>query len=368
MLLCPPVLPNPQDSHPPCRLERLDTDVSSSTDIFSPAEPRRTSSSAVHHASTMALTLLLPPAVLAFSLHFPFVIPYVSSAALATYIPASYRYDAVHTRFDNTAWTYGTDYVLTAVMGIIGCFILSKPGRSSRRLRHYSAALLGCYALSTLPGGYAHQTVVGAERLNAMHFCRLGIVCVGNVSFASCWMGLIGREVARLFDSRSVVPQGPWYFWPVYGSFMTAACALGYMSFKRPACDIFIAGITQFPTTFYCLAALLVGARNHGLKKRVGLDYDSQKDVGSGSPDSHPIDNVLLRYKIMYCVGFIGNAPLLPMYPILVQYSGMSLAGINTLLHSWLMVMWGMQGISLLHLCRVVDKWERSKFADQKKD
>ena len=80
------------------------------------------------------------------------------------------------------------------------------------------------------------------------------------------------------------------------------------------------------------------------------------------------MDNVLLRYRIMYCVGFIGNAPLLPMYPVLVQYSGMSLAGINTLLHAWLMVMWGMQGISLFHLCRVVGEWERAKLFGEKKD
>jgi hypothetical protein len=33
----------------------------------------------------------------------------------------------------------------------------------------------------------------------------------------------------------------------------------------------------------------------------------------------------------------------------------MSLAGINTLLHSWLMIMWGMQGISLLHLINAID-------------
>eukprot|EP00804_Cyclotella_cryptica_P006793 CCRYP_021045-RA/>CCRYP_021045-RA protein AED:0.36 eAED:0.36 QI:0/-1/0/1/-1/1/1/0/179 len=72
----------------------------------------------------MALTVLLPPAILAFSLHFPFVIPYVSSAALSTYIPASYHYDNVHTRFDNTAWTYGTDYFLTAVMGTIAWLLL----------------------------------------------------------------------------------------------------------------------------------------------------------------------------------------------------------------------------------------------------
>lgn len=117
--------------------------------------------------------------------------------------------------------------------------------------------------------------------------------------------------------------------------------AMGYMSFKRPACDIFIAGITQFPTTFYCLGAL-------------GTTTSASSST-SVEKSSSPIGHVRLLYRILYYVGFIGNAPLLPMYPLLVQYSGMSLAGINTLLHSWLMIMWGMQGISLLHLLHAID-------------
>eukprot|EP00956_Cyclotella_meneghiniana_P026859 scaffold59130_cov34-Cyclotella_meneghiniana.AAC.1 len=130
--------------------------------------------------------------------------------------------------------------------------------KQTQKLRYYSAAMLTTYGLSTLAGGIAHQTVRGVDNLNTLHFKLLWIVCVGNVSFASCWMGLIGREIVSVvtgstddYDSRressssSSLPLGPWYIWPYYGCFMTAACALGYMSFKRPACDIFIAGITQ---------------------------------------------------------------------------------------------------------------------------
>ena len=98
---------------------------------------------------------------------------------------------------------------------------------------------------------------------------------------------------------------------------MVATCAMGYISFKRPACDIFIAGGTQFPCTFYCLGAL-------GLRK-----WNKSKNETSS-----PIGYVRLPYRLMYYIGFIGNAPLLPMYPLLVQYSGLSLAGINTLLHT----------------------------------
>ena len=109
------------------------------------------------------------------------------------------------------------------------------------------------------------------------------------------------------------------WFWPIYGTYMAATCALGYISFKRPACDIFIAGITQAPSTFYCLGAL--GLRKWGEEKKK-------------KRDESPIGLVRLPYRLMFYVGFIGNAPLLPMYPLLVQYSGMSLAGINTLLHT----------------------------------
>lgn len=211
---------------------------------------------------------------------------------------------------------------------------------------------MACYGISTLAGGYAHQTVRGVDNLNTLTFRWLWIVCVGNVSFASCWMGLIGREVNRLLDGR--LPSGPGYLWPFYGAFMTCSCAMGYMSFKRPACDIFIAGITQFPSTFYCLGGLMMGVRNykHYCHRQITENRQQVKQ--------HPMENVLLRYRIMYYVGFIGNAPLLPMYPLLVQYTDMSLAGINTLLHSWLMAMWGMQGISLLHICRVVAEFERA--------
>lgn len=165
---------------------------------------------------------------------------------------------------------------------------------------------------------------------------------------------------SRFTTNQSTTTTTRW-FWPAYGTYMAGAVAMGYMSFKRPACDIFIAGITQFPTTFYCLCAL--GLRKWPRTRRVtAVPGASEGPAGASSFSStstmektSPIGHVRLPYRIMYYVGFIGNAPLLPMYPLLVQYSGMSLAGINTLLHSWLMVMWGMQGISLLHLLNAIE-------------
>jgi hypothetical protein len=176
------------------------------------------------------------------------------------------------------------------------------------------------------------------------------------------------------------------------------------MSYKRPACDIFIAGITQFPTTAYCVVALASGSsRRWPTRHSTASSSSSSCDnptAASSSSSSSPIDLVRLPYRIMYYAGFVGNSPLLPMYPLLVQYSGMSLGAINTLLHACeshacllfngifsfclsgekksserftsppprsskrlaklpgLMTMWGMQGISLLHLIKAIGSHE----------
>ncbi len=339
------------------RLERLSTDVSADSNSNENVMWNQDSEGFVSFIKSFIAVIFVSVAVLEFSQWFPFNIPGVASAAVKTYIPAGFQYDNELSRFDNTAWTYNTDYLLTAVMSflaykcLMACSLDGCPARNSAslRLRLYSASLLICYGVSTLAGGWAHQHFTSIESLNTLRFRLFWIVCVGNVSFASCYMGLIGREVQRVFGIKGAVPLGPWWFWPMYGTYMVVATALGYISFKRPACDIFIAGITQFPTTFYCLLAL--GLRNWP-------KTSSTATSTSRSPKKSAVDLVGRCYRIMYYIGFIGNAPLLPMYPLLVQYSGMSLAGINTLLHCWLMVMWGFQGISLLHLCNAISNSE----------
>jgi hypothetical protein len=295
----------------------------------------------------------LSVSVLEFSLWFPFVLPGLTSAAAKTYIPAFFVYDDEHTKFDNTPWTYNTDYLLTTVMSILAiqCILArsdnDQKNQRSLRLRLYSASLLICYAISTLAGAWAHQHFLSVESLNTSRFRMFWFVCVGNVSFASCYMGLIGREVQRHFGVSGAMHMGPWWFWPAYGCYMSLTCGLGYISFKRPACDIFIAGCTQFPTTFYCLAAL-------GIRK---WPQQNSKKVAVGKETS--IELVSPMYRAIYYIGFISNAPLLPVYPILVQYTDMTLGGVNTFLHTWLLLAWGMQGISLVHLCKAVSNGER---------
>lgn len=344
-----------QDGLVPARRLSRDISVETSKETIQQPRPETNSGGFLSFLKAFILVVAMGIFFLEFAMWFPFNLPGVSSAAIKTYIPAWYKYDKEHTSFDNTPWTYGTDYLLTAVMSYLAikCLRATSPDNcpqkdaknaNSLKLRLYSASLLICYGLSTLAGAWAHQHFTSIEQLNTMKFRVFWFVCVGNVSFASCYMGLIGREVQRVFGVKGAVPLGPWWFWPAYGSYMAAACGLGYISFKRPACDIFIAGITQFPTTFYCL--LVLGRRRWG-----------DKNIMNDSISS-PIGLVRMPYRIMFYIGFIGNAPLLPMYPVLVQYSGMSLAGINTLLHCWLMVMWGMQGISLLHLCNAMSSYK----------
>ena len=295
----------------------------------------------------------LSVAVLEFSLWFPFVLPGLTTAAADTYIPAFFVYDEEHTKFDNTPWTYNTDYLLTIVMSILAiqCILArsdnDQKNQRSLCLRLCSASLLICYAISTLAGAWAHQHFTSVESLNTTRFRIFWFVCVGNVSFASCYMGLIGREVQRHFGVTGAVPMGPWWFWPAYGCYMALTCGLGYISFKRPACDIFIAGGTQYPSTFFCLGAL-------GFRK---WPQQNSKKITVGKETS--IELVKPMYRAMYYIGFISNAPLLPIYPILVQYTDMTLGGVNAFLHTWLLVAWGMQGISLVHLCKAVSKGER---------
>ncbi|KAL7555288.1 hypothetical protein ACHAWF_018991 [Thalassiosira exigua] len=336
-------------------MERLATDVSTdSEETIRNPQPKMPMAGLASSLAAFLLVAAMSVFVLEFSLWFPFVIPGVASAAKVTYEFAWFEYDPVHTKFDNTPWTYNTDYLLTAVMSVLAvrCLACRAPDgcaskdRASLRLRLYSASLLVCYGISTLAGAWAHQHFTSVEDLNTPRFRVFWFLCMGNVSFASCYMGLIGREVQKVFGVKGAIPLGPWWFWPAYGSYMALTCGLGYISFKRPACDIFIAGITQFPTTFYCLGAL-------GLRR-----WPSRKSKKDAPEASSPINLVRLPYRIMYYVGFIGNSPLLPLYPVLVQHSGMSLAGINTLLHSWLMVMWGLQGISLIHLCTAMSSYK----------
>ena len=176
-------------------------------------------SSLTSSLSSFLLVAILSASSLIFSLWLPFGIPLfgISSSAKLTYVPARYEYDDVYTRFDNTIWTYGTDYGLAVFMTILSVLCNRYAGRgettsSSRKLSSYSSGLLLCYAISTLFGGYSHMTYGrdDVSELNARGFRFSWTITVGFVSFASAFMGLIGREVQIVYGMRDALPLGPW--------------------------------------------------------------------------------------------------------------------------------------------------------------
>ena len=83
---------------------------------------------------------------------------------------------------------------------------------------------------------------------------------------------------------------------------------------ERPAADIFLAGITQTPPTVYTIVAMA--------------------SANWGPHSKWP--------SIYLAIGSFLNAPLLPLYGILVRY-GLPLGVVNTILHTNLLVAWGMQ-------------------------
>jgi hypothetical protein len=270
--------------------------------------------------------------VTGFALVFPFLL--APEAAGKTYDWAFYRYKEGISHFDNTAWTYGTDYGLAVIMAMLALSIF-RHYRSgvSDNLCMWSAGLLFAYCVSVIAGGYCHQYYITLEDRNSTSFRILWTICVGTVSSASGFMGSSGTEVIRKFQQLPncsplvrKIPLIPEAFWWAFAAFVTAATAYGGMSFQRPACDIFVAGITQFPSTFYLMIFFFA------------VD--------------HPKTTVFAR--TMGVVGFILNAPLLPMYPLLIQHTEWTLGSVNTLLHSWLCVAWCLQGYSLRHMIQAL--------------
>lgn len=271
--------------------------------------------------------IVLAMGTVLFSQWFPFIL--TPEAAAKTYIPAYWQYDENLSHFDNSAWTYGTDYVLTIVMSLLAYSCLAaSTSKESRGLRFRSAGLLMCYAISVTAGGWAHQHFTTLESRNTLRFQLLWTVCVGTVTIAGGFMGSCAAEVSARF---AVFPRVPEALWVGFGVGTTLVCVLGGLSYQRPACDIFVAGTTQSPPTFFLMAV-------------VGATMTRQEC---------PIS---FAYKLVCLVGFIANAPLLPMYSLLIQYTDWSLAAVNTLLHCWLMVAWTKQALSLRHFIVAMDQ------------
>ena len=322
------------------------------------SNPKRLSrrSHSFTEASTHFFTgTLLSVFFFVFAAYFPFVL--APDAATATYHIASFDYDKDLSFFDNTAWTWATDYGLAIAMFLIICSFpattvqtqTSSNGtvqKNTRTIAHVmvrrSQCMLACYMISVTAGGLAHQFYTTLETRGTWSFRLLWTICVGTVTAAPAFMGSIATELnhidwetessSSVHSTRPIVPPSiPAWVWAAYATCSTAIVAWGGMSYQRPACDIFVAGVTQTPSTFYVMIVL-----GYGLLR-------------------HPISTWTRAWG---AVGFILNAPLLPMYPLLVQYTDWSLGAVNTLLHTWLLVAWSSQGLSLRQVAMALHKFD----------
>lgn len=295
-------------------------------DGFSPFEP------SYSFWPTTFASLSLSFSMLGFGLWIPFIA--MPEASAKTYEFAFWHYDPSASRFDNSAWTWVTDYILAFIMAAFTVSNLKLSQRNNTdRLCNRVASLTILYAISVTAGGIAHSTFLTAESRNTLSFQLIWTLCVGTVSLASISMGCCGSEIVRKFQSEChfselfrEIPLIPEYVWYVYGCCVATFTAWGGMSFQRPACDIFIAGVTQTPATFYMMFILFF------------LDHPKAK----------------FNIRILGIIGFILNAPLLPLYPILIQYTSWPLAAVNTLLHCWLTVAWSLQAFCCGHVIRSV--------------
>ena len=304
--------------------------------------------------------LILPLAVLTFLW---FSLGPLRAALTGVYEFALYEYDLARTHFDDSFGTIGTDFGLTLHMGLCAFAFRPSSGAAAsaahtRAARRATCVLFALYTTSVLCGAVAHWrfglgdgpggTAVAA--LNTWQFRAIWTAVVGTVAVAGACFGRIGSALARRAgrDARrrdvgpgatqrawwrpAAVPDGFWRAWAlVFG----LAVALGGFSMKRPAADIFLAGITQSPPSFYLLAVLLQPA---GAPTAPARYWTS-------------VVRVPRRRFAALLLGLVLNAPLLFAYPILVDAWAWPLGRVNVLLHCWLQVAWGLQGYGLHGLC-----------------
>lgn len=264
------------------------------------------------------------------------VMPFWSTpvASSKTYEPAFWQYDHNTSHFDNSPWSYGTDYVIAVGMVAYSTATLSLSQRGNTdRLCIRVAFLASMCMMSVATGGICHQFYTTVESRNSISFRILWTLCVGAIPLGNTWMGCCASEILRRFQPERIcctafqnLPIVPESFWYIYGLCAFFFTAWGGMSHQRPACDLFVAAVTQAPPSYYMMAILFF------------LD--------------RPKSN--FNARIWGAVGLNFHIPLLPLYPMLVQYTDWSLGAINTLLHSWLAVSWAMQAYSLYRIIQSV--------------
>lgn len=343
-----------------CQVTKSEVTRTRTTNVLqSTSKPKK------RHEESVAPSLLIPiwAFVTILSMFLAAYIPRLQSqAGRDTFLHAGYNYDEINTYFDNTFLTYGTDYMITVCMlyAAYKCLIATSIGNEngselksdssgSIDLRMSSSMLFLSYGISVLAGGIAHQFYVTLEDLNSVPFRILWSLCVGCVTAAGGFMGACGSAIYfRLNETTSQemvrfrMVYIPYSYWIFYGGCMTVWCILGGISYKRPACDIFVAGTTQFVPTVYVVMTVL-SVKWSSPSKFTPCPIGNQSEVRN---------LVKKGFRLSCIIGFFLNAPLLPMYPLMVQYTSLSLGVVNALLHLNLTFAWGLQALSMHHFCK----------------
>eukprot|EP00542_Grammatophora_oceanica_P009575 CAMPEP_0194033638 /NCGR_PEP_ID=MMETSP0009_2-20130614/6247_1 /TAXON_ID=210454 /ORGANISM="Grammatophora oceanica, Strain CCMP 410" /LENGTH=450 /DNA_ID=CAMNT_0038674353 /DNA_START=33 /DNA_END=1385 /DNA_ORIENTATION=- len=307
-----------------------------------------------------------------FALKFPFLL--TPAAAKATYIPASFSYTLPESIFCDSAWTYLTDYGLGAVMIVLANKIRkstsmpsssssSMPGQqnsnASMRLKHLGSALMVMYAIQFTVAGVLHQFMGSFESRNTLLFRTLWTVVVTMVSASGGVIGAFASELAResgvLSKTRGgasimQIPNGS--FWMGYIAIITGITVSGLISFQRPAADTFVAGTSQAGSTFFLIGIVALMATTMG-RRRTTTD-----DVDVASSDRENQQLTMLDHAL--CIlGFLMNSLLLPGYALALYHTKISVAQLNTTMHSWLCLCYTLQGLSLSKIVKVFGEKER---------
>lgn len=216
----------------------------------------------------------------------------------SVYIKAGWEYDVRYAEFDNTAWTWATDYLLVPWMGYVAYklfalrdhYSTSRPNEAFVEIQDsfsiWSCLLFLLCLTSVLFGGIAHQTQLAPHALvdTPVIFRTLWMLCVGSVTLAVVPIGICATKLHHWYNFQrrqlillpkqhqrsplSVNASGatgvlrdllvPEWIWVFYGFLITYALHLGYFSFQRPAADIFVVGAMQTPPTAYLLFVVLL--------------------------------------------------------------------------------------------------------------
>lgn len=248
------------------------------------------------------------------------------------------------TPFDDTVYTYGTDFMLSAMTLVFAYQIHTQTPRS--KLRTLSIVLMLLYSVSTLSGGISHLTTSfyehKAEIMNSLTFRILWIICTGSVALPIGLFGVIGNalrelKMATLSNERMctsattpsshrsrIMPYIKDIWWWLVSGFFTIAVAFGCFRCQRPAADIFVLGFMQGAFGMMYIFFLVLRGELGSLRNTSAC--------------------------LLIC-GLLGNCPLIFLYPITVL-RGFPLPYINLYLHIFLFFPWSLQAVGLKSFCK----------------